>query len=356
MKYYDVAISLGQCCITSTALRRNNLQSESMIFDWSAGILFDVCGLGGLEGKVNLICNNFKDFFNLEDLENRGNNKENDTHNLWIVNRRTGLQYKHDFPAWQPVNEAYPFVKERLDRRIKRLYDVIDSSEKILFCFFARDVGFTDELLIDQQTKLSRKFPNKTIDFLYIMQNPNYSVDKYDIFDLNDNVKKIEMNFIHPTDPIYPESWNGNTELYYPLLRRLVCTKATVPLLNESIDKLNKKLDIIMSNFIDKESLVLFNMDTKDKVSQIELKQDSLNSELSEFKVKYSHLLSEVEEYKKQFSLIESELNQYKLKIEIIESKPSSLEQIFSVKNENNHKVVRLFGIKMKFKKKKVSL
>lgn len=63
MKYYDVAISLGQYCITSTALRRNNLQAETMIFDWSAGILFDVCGLGGLDGKVNLICNDFKDFF-----------------------------------------------------------------------------------------------------------------------------------------------------------------------------------------------------------------------------------------------------------------------------------------------------
>ena len=293
MKYYDVAISLGQCCITSTALRRNNLQAKSMIFDWSAGILFDVCGLGGLEGKVNLICNDFKDFFNYEDLENRGNNAENDTHNLWIVNRRTGLQYKHDFPASQPVEEAYPSVKKRLERRIKRLYDVIESSEKILFCFFARDVGFSDELLIKQQVKLSKKFPNKTIDFLYILQNPNYSIDKYDIYDLTVNVKKNEMNFVHPTDPNYPESWNGNTALYYPLLRRLVCTQATIPLLNDSLCELNKKFD-----------------------------------------------------------LVKSELNEYKSKIDDLERKPSFLEQIFSVKNEFNHKVIRILGIKIKCRRK----
>ena len=322
MKYYDIAISLGQYCITSTALRRNNLQAESMIFDWSAGILFDVCGLGGLEGKVNLICNDFKDFFNLEDLENRGNNQENDTYNLWIVNKRTGLQYKHDFPAWQPVEEAYPFVKARLDRRIKRLYSEIESSDRVLFCFFARDIGFTDELLIEQQVKLARKFPNKGIDFLYILQNSSYSVDKYDICDLNDNVKKIEMNFIHPTDPVYPESWNGNTEIYYPILRKLFFTKATVPLLNKSL-------------------------------YQLENQYARISSELTEYKIMYDSLSVKLVEINEKYENINLKLDVYKEKIDFFERKPSSLEQIFSIKNEFNHKVIRILGIKMKFKKLK---
>ncbi len=128
MKFYDAVISLGKYCITSTALRRCNLQLESMVFDWSAGIMPEQCGLGGLEGKVDLICNDFKDFFNLGDLENRGNNLENDTYNLWIVNRRTGLQYKHDFPANEPVEERYKVVKEQYMRRVKRLYDTIHMS------------------------------------------------------------------------------------------------------------------------------------------------------------------------------------------------------------------------------------
>lgn len=363
MKYYDVAISLGQCCITSTALRRNNLQAESMIFDWSAGILFDVCGLGGLEGKVNLICNDFENFFNLEDLENRGNNQENDTHNLWIVNKRTGLQYKHDFPAWQPVDEAFPFVKERLNRRVKRLYDVINSSEKILFCFFARDVGFTDELLIEQQVKLSRKFPNKTIDFLYILQNPSYEVDKYEIFDLNDNVKKIEMNFIHPTDPVYPESWNGNTEVYYPLLRKLVCTKATLPQLNDTVIKLTKKVDMISSSILNFKDESIQNFD---KLSQIEILENNLkgiSAELLDYKIKYSEITSEIikndklsssiNTLKQQNDRLSEEMKIYKSKLEQLEQKPSSLEQIFSVKNQNDHKVIRILGIKIKFKYKK---
>ena len=75
MKHFDTVISLGQYCMASITLRRLSLQDESMVFDWSAGILPDKCGIGGLEGKVNLICNDFKNFFNLKDLENRGRNK-----------------------------------------------------------------------------------------------------------------------------------------------------------------------------------------------------------------------------------------------------------------------------------------
>lgn len=80
------------------------------------------------------------------------------------------------------------------------------------------------------------------------------------------------------------------------------------------------------------------------------------NNKIKELETKCSSLSSELNTFKEKYNAIHTELSDYKLRIEILETKPSSLEQIFSVKNEKNHKVVRLFGIKMKFRKNKFSL
>lgn len=220
MRYYDATISLGQYCTTSTALRRCKLQQQSMPFDWSAGILEDVCGKGGLEGKINLILNDFDNFFNYEDFENRGNNLENDTNNLWIVNKRTGLQYKHDFSSDIGFEENFINIKQKYLRRVDRLKYTLENSNDVLFVYIARDEGFSNEYLIDQQTKISNKYKNLNCDFLYIMHNSAYDINNYDIINLNKNVYRIDMNFTFPTDPVYPESWNGNTKVYYEILQK----------------------------------------------------------------------------------------------------------------------------------------
>ena len=137
MKYYDLVVSLGQYCITTTALRRLCLQNRSYPFDWSGGILEDVAGKGGLSVKVDLICNNFDNFFNFNDFENRGNNQEGDTYNLWIVNKKTGLQYKHDFQASISFENQFEYVKDKYKRRINRLYKDINNGYNILFVFAA---------------------------------------------------------------------------------------------------------------------------------------------------------------------------------------------------------------------------
>ena len=235
MKYYDAVIGLGQYCITSTALRRCKLQRYSMPFDWSAGILEEVCGKGGLEGKVNLICNDFDGFFNIEDFENRGNNKENDTYNLWIVNKKTGLQYKYDFPSSVKFEDKFSEVKEKYFRRVERLRKTLSTSKKVLFVFMARDDGFSNEYLIEKQKKISMKYKNTICDFLYIMHNDSYNMDDYKIYNLNKNVCRIDMNFTHPTDPVYPESWNGNTKLYYKILIKNYASRATLHFIHADI-------------------------------------------------------------------------------------------------------------------------
>ncbi len=222
MKFYDAIISLGQYCVTSTALSRCHLRKESLPFDWSAGILPEA-GRLGLEVKVKLIANDFQDFFNFEDFENRGNNQENDVQNLWIVNKRTGLQYKHDFSSVSSFESQFETVKEKYMRRVKRLYEKIEKARCPLFLFIARDEGLTDGLLFKQKEILKGKYPKKDITFLYILHDPYYSEKEYSIDWIDKDICKIICNVTYSKES-YPESWNGNIELYYKLLKHFVRT------------------------------------------------------------------------------------------------------------------------------------
>ncbi len=248
MKYYDLVISLGEHCATSNALRACHLQEKTLPFDWCGGVIPEICGKGGLEGKVDLIINGFKDFFELEDLDNKGRNTVDDVKSLCVINKRTGLRYKHDFPADKPISEVYPKVKERYLRRVERLYNSINKSNRILFVFFAYDMGFKNDYLIEQQVKLQNKYPDKIIDFFYIVNNPNYQIDKYDSTELTPNVYVIYCNFIHPTNPAIPQRFNGNTKLYYPIIEDLYYTPETVNYMRKKITQMENTIRNTLQN------------------------------------------------------------------------------------------------------------
>ena len=216
MQYYDIAISLGQWCMASEALRRCHLQAESMPFDWSDGILDDICGKGGLKSKVDLICNNFEDYFNLEDFENKGQDADDKT-KWWVVNRKTGLQYRHDFPFSKKIEESYPGIKEKYDRRVKRLYDKIETSTRILFVFISTQKAYEETYLYEQMNKLQERFPDKTLHFLFIFHK-ECGVKEVFRKKMNDCAELIELN-VNYTEHDLAEKWLGNYDVIYPLLK-----------------------------------------------------------------------------------------------------------------------------------------
>ena len=289
MKYYDEVISLGQHCRTATALKLCNVRSYSHVFDWSAGIVQEKCGKGGLEGKVDLICNDFKNLFNLEDLENRGLTNNFDLQHLWIVNKRTGLQYTHDFSANKTFEESYADTKEKLERRIRRFHNVMQTSKKILFVYIGWDTGFDENYLILQQEKLSKKFPNIQIDFLYIMHDDKCSTTDYRMVEANQNVTIFYCNVQYPynINPCLKTS-DGNTNLYYKLIKEFCYTPQTVNCILEDLYNTKTELDNI----------------------------------------------------KKELNNIKSSLQA-----------PRYKQAVFSIRNEDSHKVLTIFGIKCKFRR-----
>lgn len=111
---------------------------------------------------------------------------------------------------------------------MERLYNAIKENNKILFVFIARDSDFSDTYLIEQQKKLSQKFPNKVIDLLYIIHSEKMSPMELEETQLTDNIVRVDCNVCYATNPNYPESWNGNTKLYYAYLMNNYTSLASI--------------------------------------------------------------------------------------------------------------------------------
>ena len=59
---YNLFVSLGEDCACTSYLRDCKLQFASFPFDWLTHASF--------EKRIELVCNNFKDFLNFNDLYN----------------------------------------------------------------------------------------------------------------------------------------------------------------------------------------------------------------------------------------------------------------------------------------------
>lgn len=224
MKYYDYIVSLGSSCYTAILLKRMNFQGASNVFDWSGGNLFDKCGIGGFLGKVDLIYNHFDNAFNLEDLETF--HREATSHTgIPVRNKRTGLQYVHDFPKNKSIEEEYPHYKQKYMRRVDRLYKTIESARKVLFIFILQGDVLPMEDMKTAEKKMNESFNGK-IDFL-IFQN----IEKGD-------QEEIEINE-HLKLVLFPTVFVGGDGKFNPkfesYLEQEVLTQHKVEHLNKAI-------------------------------------------------------------------------------------------------------------------------
>ena len=159
---FDFIVSIGHGCASTSYLRRCNLQNYSYPFDWIAGAPFNMI--------TDYIVNGFQGFLNIEDLEpfvpadGSGDKRTMDLYR----NKKNNYHHFHDFPKDTPLEESFGSVKEKYDRRIKRFYDNIDSSKKILFVWFSHSIPQQDEIYVESCKKLRNHFSDKEIYMLVV--------------------------------------------------------------------------------------------------------------------------------------------------------------------------------------------
>ena len=171
---FDFVVSIGQGCASTSYLRRCNLQNFSFPFDWIAGAPFDVL--------TDYIINGFQNFLNIEDLEPyilKEGHKNDGPCDLYR-NKRNNYHHFHDFTKNMPLEESFKIVKAKYDRRIKRFYECIDSSKKILFVWFSHFVPLQDENFTESCKRLREHFQDKEI---YMLVIENSSVKKEELLE-----------------------------------------------------------------------------------------------------------------------------------------------------------------------------
>lgn len=162
---YDHIISLGENCQTAITLRALGLRNEAFPFDWQGVRNFDIAGSGGFSKKNELICNQFQDFFDENNYEEFFETWE--TEHRLVYNNKTGLQFLHEFPKNVTLHEHFPVFVQKYQKRIDRLYRVLNSNHSVLFVFIEFFANLSDNEIIDSCQKLNETFPAK-IEFLII--------------------------------------------------------------------------------------------------------------------------------------------------------------------------------------------
>lgn len=122
---YDDIISLGELCFISIQLEKNGIRPYSGVLDW--------VGSPSLSGVNRLLRNRFEGFMDRHQLECIGTAGEK----LYLVHDKTyNIYSNHDFFIAQndpKLLEAYPSVRAKYDRRISRIVEKFDTSERLLF-------------------------------------------------------------------------------------------------------------------------------------------------------------------------------------------------------------------------------
>lgn len=168
---YDLVFSLGQDCKCSQSLRKANLQHYSYPFDWLAE--------GSLSQRAEILANEFVGWFEKEDLEDiciPAVNRFAEVHNI-VVNKKTAIEYRHDFLENSTIDEKYEEVAEKYKRRAKRLVDSIKKANKVLVVYTIgyRRSPVTIEELESAREVLARHYGEK-IEVLGIFDDfPNHN-------------------------------------------------------------------------------------------------------------------------------------------------------------------------------------
>ena len=166
---YDLIIGFGMACSCSQSLRKAELQFLSFPFDWVVpdNDHFE----GDLPRRADIVCAEFADWLNAEDLEYRGPHINGMDHYL---NRRWGFVHLHDFPQGVPLEESLPSVAGKYHRRTARMLELIRRSRRVLVVRLDRpdrkhSTPVSDCRLARQA--LMRKFPGTAFDFVLIQQD-----------------------------------------------------------------------------------------------------------------------------------------------------------------------------------------
>lgn len=216
-KTYDIIYSVGVTCAAATYLNRHFLRVTSGPLDW--------CGSAGEQGsfgyRMELIRRRFEGFFLKENLQKIDEEVESfcDRFCDLYQDKGSGFYMPHEFPLGASVDELYPTVRAKYDRRIKRFYEKIQQNKRVLLVWITYADTLPDHEQLKHQCRLACESFGKTVDFLLIYNDNSMGLDEPAVkHELAPNIDLWQAN-IRRKNTGAPLDYLGASHLIDPIFR-----------------------------------------------------------------------------------------------------------------------------------------
>jgi len=177
---YDLICSLGGNCAAAHNIAYRNMRFCALPFDWV--YIKDMSPIGRL---AEMFRNNFAKFCLKENLIELPINPAH-PENVQYQDAYSGYVFANHFHQ-TIADGGYEPVKQKIDRRVSRLQDLIRRSKRVLFVLSINFEGDVTNILKLQST-LRKLYPNTVFDFVCVMfscksdsvtEHENITVYKY---------------------------------------------------------------------------------------------------------------------------------------------------------------------------------
>ena len=190
---YDFICSLGIDCSCAMYLQGTGLRTSSGPFDWLTK--------AGFSERAELVASGFEGFLRKDDLRpvSRGTGAAYDPRCDAYVNEATGLLFLHDFPAGVPLEESFPEIKEKYDRRIRRFEERLRAAERSLLVWVSRRMPMSDDVVVAGCARITGRY-GRNIDFLFIENDSSMPPGKCEEHRPAENIRRlrVDMTGSHP--------------------------------------------------------------------------------------------------------------------------------------------------------------
>lgn len=169
MRKYDLVASLGANCSAAHNLRYRGMRPYSLPLDWV--YIEDDKPMKWLVGAFET---KFVDFFQYENLKLLPPTSE---HDVIYQDSVSGFIFPNHFQTHMQNKKDYDIVAAKMKRRVHRLFEKINSANKILF-IIASSRKLDLDNIVAQKNKLQSLYPDKQFDFEVMMFDCEYDTDK----------------------------------------------------------------------------------------------------------------------------------------------------------------------------------
>ncbi len=154
--HYDLIVSLGANCSAAHNLRYRDMRPYSLPLDWV--YMEDDKPIKWL---INAFETKFSGFLQYENLEQLPPTNE---HAIIYKDMVSGFVFPNHWVKEIKNKSDYDVVASKMHRRVKRLFDKLDSAKSVLFIIAANQELNTDNILMLYK-RLIKQYPGKNIDF-----------------------------------------------------------------------------------------------------------------------------------------------------------------------------------------------